>query len=122
MMWKSKSSRRLEGVGWKLAFLASLNPRDPLEKPERRELVRLGRARAFVLLGGPGRREDVSGRRKGQAHQQGARRGASGHRRGNSRLACPFCQSMFRDALPAVSEKPPKLMDIAQIVAAAIRG
>ena len=27
----------------------------------------------------------------------------------------------FRDALPAVSEKPPKLMDIAQIVAAAIR-
>src|ERR1017187_7929598 len=37
-------------------------------------------------------------------------------------VACPFCQSMFRDALPAVSEKPPKLMDIAQIVAAAIRG
>jgi Fe-S oxidoreductase len=36
-------------------------------------------------------------------------------------VACPFCQSMFRDALPAVSEKPPKLMDIAQIVAAAIR-
>src|ERR1022692_4769717 len=30
-------------------------------------------------------------------------------------VACPFCQSMFRDALPAVSEKPPKLMDIAQI-------
>jgi len=36
-------------------------------------------------------------------------------------VACPFCQSMFRDALPAVSEKPPKLMDIAQIVAAAMR-
>jgi Fe-S oxidoreductase len=35
-------------------------------------------------------------------------------------VACPFCQSMFRDALAAVSDKPPKLLDIAQIVAAAI--
>jgi Fe-S oxidoreductase len=31
--------------------------------------------------------------------------------------ACPFCASMFRDALKAVSDKPPKLLDIAQIVA-----
>ncbi len=36
-------------------------------------------------------------------------------------VACPFCQSMFRDALAEVSEKPPKLLDIAQIAAAAIR-
>ena len=36
-------------------------------------------------------------------------------------VACPFCQSMFRDALAAVSENPPKLLDIAQIAAAAIR-
>jgi len=36
-------------------------------------------------------------------------------------VACPFCQSMFRDALSAASDTPPKLMDIAQIVAAAIR-
>jgi len=36
-------------------------------------------------------------------------------------VACPFCQSMFRDALATVSEKPPKLLDIAQIAAAAIR-
>jgi len=35
-------------------------------------------------------------------------------------VACPFCQSMFRDALPAASANPPKLMDIAQIAAAAI--
>jgi Fe-S oxidoreductase len=35
-------------------------------------------------------------------------------------VACPFCQSMFRDALAAVSDKPPKLLDIAQIAAAAI--
>jgi Fe-S oxidoreductase len=31
--------------------------------------------------------------------------------------ACPFCASMFRDALKTVSDAPPKLLDIAQIVA-----
>jgi Fe-S oxidoreductase len=31
--------------------------------------------------------------------------------------ACPFCASMFRDALKTVSDRPPKLLDIAQIVA-----
>jgi Fe-S oxidoreductase len=35
--------------------------------------------------------------------------------------ACPFCSSMFRDALQSVSETPPKLQDVAQIVAAGIR-
>jgi Fe-S oxidoreductase len=32
--------------------------------------------------------------------------------------ACPFCQSMFRDALGTVAEVPPKLLDVAQIAAA----
>ena len=31
--------------------------------------------------------------------------------------ACPFCASMLRDALKAVSNEPPKLLDIVQIVA-----
>src|SRR5581483_10328084 len=31
--------------------------------------------------------------------------------------ACPFCNSMFRDALAASSENPPRLLDIAQIAA-----
>jgi Fe-S oxidoreductase len=31
--------------------------------------------------------------------------------------ACPFCASMFRDALKTVTDQPPKLLDIAQIVA-----
>ena len=31
--------------------------------------------------------------------------------------ACPFCASMFRDALKTVSDTPPKLLDIVQIVA-----
>lgn len=34
--------------------------------------------------------------------------------------ACPFCASMFRDALKAISDTPPKLLDIAQIVARGI--
>jgi Fe-S oxidoreductase len=34
--------------------------------------------------------------------------------------ACPFCATMFRDALPAVSANPPKLLDIAQIVEASL--
>jgi Fe-S oxidoreductase len=34
--------------------------------------------------------------------------------------ACPFCSTMFRDALPAVSANPPKLLDIAQIIATSL--
>lgn len=34
--------------------------------------------------------------------------------------ACPFCASMFRDALKTVSATPPKLLDIAQIAARGI--
>ncbi len=34
--------------------------------------------------------------------------------------ACPFCNTMFRDALTAVSPAPPKLLDIAQIAAASL--
>ena len=35
--------------------------------------------------------------------------------------ACPFCNTMFRDALDKVSQNPPQLLDIAQIAAAAIK-
>ena len=34
--------------------------------------------------------------------------------------ACPFCQTMFRDALGTVTQAPPKLMDIVQLAAAAL--
>ncbi len=34
--------------------------------------------------------------------------------------ACPFCQSMLRDALGTLTQSPPKLLDIAQIAAAAL--
>jgi Fe-S oxidoreductase len=36
--------------------------------------------------------------------------------------ACPFCNTMFRDALAGVSATPPKLLDIAQIAAASLAG
>ncbi|HWQ55380.1 MAG TPA: (Fe-S)-binding protein [Bryobacteraceae bacterium] len=34
--------------------------------------------------------------------------------------ACPFCQTMFRDAFGALPEAPPKLLDIAQIAASSL--
>jgi len=34
--------------------------------------------------------------------------------------ACPFCQTMFRDAFGQLGQAPPKLMDIAQIAAASL--
>jgi Fe-S oxidoreductase len=34
--------------------------------------------------------------------------------------ACPFCNTMFRDALGAISETPPQLLDIAQLMARAL--
>jgi Fe-S oxidoreductase len=36
--------------------------------------------------------------------------------------ACPFCASMFRDALKTVSDTPPQLLDIVQIVARGLDG
>jgi Fe-S oxidoreductase len=39
---------------------------------------------------------------------------------GTVAAACPFCNTMFRDALSAVSPAPPQLLDIVQIVAASL--
>jgi Fe-S oxidoreductase len=36
--------------------------------------------------------------------------------------ACPFCASMFRDSLKTVSDAPPQLLDIVQIVARGLDG
>jgi Fe-S oxidoreductase len=35
--------------------------------------------------------------------------------------ACPFCQTMFRDAFGTLGSEPPRLLDIAQIAAASVR-
>jgi Fe-S oxidoreductase len=34
--------------------------------------------------------------------------------------ACPFCNSMFRDALSHMGTEAPKLLDVAQIAAASL--
>jgi Fe-S oxidoreductase len=34
--------------------------------------------------------------------------------------ACPFCNSMFRDALASTAEPAPQLLDIAQLIARAL--
>ena len=34
--------------------------------------------------------------------------------------ACPFCNTMLRDGLAAVSQQPPQLLDVAQIIAASL--
>jgi Fe-S oxidoreductase len=36
--------------------------------------------------------------------------------------ACPFCNTMFRDALAAIGEAPPNVLDIAQIAAMSLDG
>ncbi|HVV45282.1 MAG TPA: (Fe-S)-binding protein, partial [Bryobacteraceae bacterium] len=41
---------------------------------------------------------------------------------GTVAAACPFCASMFRDALKNVSPTPPQLLDVVQIVARGLRG
>ena len=33
---------------------------------------------------------------------------------------CPFCQTMLRDAMGAVTQNPPRLLDVVQIAAAAL--
>jgi Fe-S oxidoreductase len=35
-------------------------------------------------------------------------------------VACPFCNTMFRDALSSISPQPPELLDIAEIAAAGL--
>ena len=39
---------------------------------------------------------------------------------GTVATACPFCASMFKDALKSVSPDPPKLLDVVQITAASL--
>ncbi len=76
-------------------------------------------ARALVLLR-RGRRADVPGRGEGQARERRARGGTGGDGAQVVGTACPFCQTMFRDALGTVTQTPPKLLDIAQIAAASL--
>ena len=81
---------------------------DPPRARERSFCCGAGGGLAFL---GEEKGERVSHNRARELAETGA---------GTVAAACPFCNTMFRDALNAVSPAPPKLLDIAQIVAASL--
>jgi len=78
------------------------------------------RARERSFCCGAGGGLAFLGEEKGErvSHNRARELAATGA--GTVAAACPFCNTMFRDALSAVSSSPPKLLDIAQIVAASL--
>jgi Fe-S oxidoreductase len=79
----------------------------------------LARERSFCCGAGGGRAflgEEEGKRINLERAEQLAATGA-----GTVAVACPFCNTMFRDALTQISANPPKLVDIAQIAAASLR-
>jgi len=84
------------------------------------EVVDPPRARERSFCCGAGGGLAFLGEEKGDrvSHNRARELAATGA--GTVAAACPFCNTMFRDALSAVSPTPPKLLDIAQIVAASI--
>ncbi|MBV9396894.1 MAG: (Fe-S)-binding protein [Bryobacterales bacterium] len=79
----------------------------PIEPPRSRERAFCCGAGGGLAFLGEEKGERVSHNRAKQLVGTGAEVVAA---------ACPFCSTMFRDALPAVTPNPPKLLDIAQIV------
>ncbi|HEY7338580.1 MAG TPA: (Fe-S)-binding protein [Bryobacteraceae bacterium] len=80
---------------------------EPLDPPRARERGFCCGAGGGLAFLGEEKGERVSHNRAKELAATGAETVAA---------ACPFCATMFRDALPAVSANPPKLLDIAQIV------
>jgi Fe-S oxidoreductase len=81
---------------------------DVLEAPRNRE-------KSFCCGAGGG--QMFLGEEKGERINLTRARELTATGAGTVAAACPFCASMFRDALKAVSDTPPQLLDIAQIVA-----
>jgi len=84
------------------------------------EVVDPPRARERSFCCGAGGGLAFLGEEKGErvSHNRARELVATGA--GTVAAACPFCNTMFRDALSAVSPAPPKLLDVAQIVAASL--
>jgi len=84
------------------------------------EVVDPPRSRERSFCCGAGGGLAFLGEEKGErvSHNRARELAATGA--GTVAAACPFCNTMFRDALSAVSPTPPKLLDIAQIVAASL--
>jgi Fe-S oxidoreductase len=84
---------------------------DVLEAPRHRE-------KSFCCGAGGG--QMFLGEEKGERINLTRARELAATGAGTVAAACPFCASMFRDALKAVSDTPPQLLDIAQIAARSI--
>ena len=83
------------------------------------EVVDPPRARERSFCCGAGGGLAFLGEEKGQRVSQTRARELAATGAGVVGVACPFCNSMFRDALQSVSPNPPQLLDIAQIAARA---
>ena len=84
------------------------------------EVVDPPRSRERSFCCGAGGGLAFLGEEKGErvSHNRARELAATGA--GTVAAACPFCNTMFRDALTAISPAPPKLLDVAQIVAASL--
>jgi len=84
------------------------------------ELVEARRARERSFCCGAGGGQMFLGEEKGKRVnlERGEELVATGAQ--TIATACPFCQTMFRDAMGSMAQPLPKLLDIAQIAAAAI--
>ena len=84
------------------------------------ELVEAPRARERSFCCGAGGGLTFLGEETGERVSHARARELVATGAGTVGTACPFCNSMFRDALTAVSDAPPQLLDIAQIAAAGL--
>jgi Fe-S oxidoreductase len=84
------------------------------------ELVEVDRSRERSFCCGAGGGQMVLGEEKGKRVNVARVEELVATGAGVIGTACPFCQTMFRDALGAVTQTPPKLLDIAQIAAASL--
>jgi Fe-S oxidoreductase len=84
------------------------------------DLTETGRSRERSFCCGAGGGQMFLGEEKGKRvnAERASELAATGA--GTIATACPFCQTMFRDALAEAPGTPPKLLDIVQIAAAAL--
>ena len=81
------------------------------------ELVEAGKHREKSFCCGAGGGMMFLGEEEGQRVNVTRARQLAETGAGTVAVGCPFCQSMFRDALTQVTDRPVKLLDVAQIVA-----
>ncbi len=85
------------------------------------ELVEAGRSRERSFCCGAGGGLVFLGEEEGKRVSQERTEQLVATGAGTIAIACPFCQTMIRDALPQM-ENPPRLLDVAQLAAAALPG